>query len=803
MNNSEALPLKPKTNNPNYQTETIEVKIDLSKQTSFKPKNLEEFYDHLLKILNKTSYYELTEYINENLEYANNNEVYPLFKNYSWIDSKEAYYFSGVDLDKLFNEVLEKRNKMPDSKSNYDVKNIVEIKQEDFNSSYEAKKQKLWVIGFLFIIWITLGWIVLNRDTFRDIFVILVCLTSLLILPYKFYMLFISIIQKCIKEMKCNNKIKLEENTKLSIFVPSYKETKDQLKRTLESIKEFIDSKFEQKIKNINTYIIVDGITNLEIKETFNSWKLLLEEYKTNNNLKYEYNGSFFYLLPKQQNKGKRDSIIKYIDLLPEDNNNHFSLHVDSDTRFDPMAPIYCINSMNENDIVGSCGEMIVDTIGTGQLLLSQYFEYSFSHWFGKSMESSFGHVTCLPGAFSIWTVSFLKSIVPYGMNPDFYNLRKKPESFFQKLAIELGEDRFMTLIALKKEKRTICNLSAKAFTNAPENLEEFMIQRRRWIASTIANMILLLKTGWGVCRNGVSGFLFNICLIIDLLGFFLQPFYIFFATWFIFKEGTETFALFLLRFVKLFFKDLDEKYISYLVDFVGNNVSIILLVIVYITFIVISLNHKREKGRNFFRVTFKLLHIIFLLIILGGFIMIFIKYIFYFICINRNIDKEICSTIPTTIYDYVRPPKINSFEIKDLKLYIKGINFRYPSQINKILVKYKMQNMIVNFDFIPIDGDSNYLLIDPFTLLKENIESVNINFDEQNGIVKAVLDIVFYLISIIFIIFSISLSIFAFLRNRIFSKLKNAHNSIIGVNFILHSYLLRFSSNLFNTSNG
>jgi chitin synthase len=66
--------------------------------------------------------------------------------------------------------------------------------------------------------------------------------------------------------------------------------------------------------------------------------------------------------------------------------------------------------------------------------------------------------------------------------------------NFFLVYLNYLGEDRWLTTLLLQKGYRVEYCAASDAFTHAPETFKEFFNQRRRWMPSTMANIMDLLK---------------------------------------------------------------------------------------------------------------------------------------------------------------------------------------------------------------------------------------------------------------------------------------------------------------------
>ncbi|KAJ2960881.1 hypothetical protein NQZ79_g3856 [Umbelopsis isabellina] len=145
--------------------------------------------------------------------------------------------------------------------------------------------------------------------------------------------------------------------------------------------------------------------------------------------------------------------------------------------------------------IGGACGEICAE-LGKGwtnllnPLVASQNFEYKMSNILDKPLESVFGYISVLPGAFSAYRYRALKDIAP-GVGP--------LSSYFKGEALHgdaakagifeanmyLAEDRILCfeLVAKKGEQWLLKYVkAAKAETDVPDNLPEFISQRRRWL---------------------------------------------------------------------------------------------------------------------------------------------------------------------------------------------------------------------------------------------------------------------------------------------------------------------------------
>ncbi|KAJ1330268.1 hypothetical protein BSLG_009583 [Batrachochytrium salamandrivorans] len=185
-------------------------------------------------------------------------------------------------------------------------------------------------------------------------------------------------------------------------------------------------------------------------------------------------------------------------------------LMVDADTRVAPDSLRFMVNAMhNEPRIMGLCGETRIANKKDSWVTMIQVFEYFISHHLGKAFESVFGGVTCLPGCFCMYRIKTIKdgSILPILANPDIIEQYATNETFtlHQKNLLLLGEDRFLTY----------CK------TIVPDRFDVLLSQRRRWINSTVHNLMELVFVN-NLC--GTFCFSMQFIVFMDLLGTAVLP---------------------------------------------------------------------------------------------------------------------------------------------------------------------------------------------------------------------------------------------------------------------------------------
>lgn len=146
----------------------------------------------------------------------------------------------------------------------------------------------------------------------------------------------------------------------------------------------------------------------------------------------------------------------------------------------------------------GVCGEIAVRDLRVYNFLeAAQHFEYKLSHVMDKAMESVFGYISVLPGAFSAYRFRAIRGM-PLGAYFRVEETSLKQMGPF--LAnMYLAEDRVLSFETVgKKNKR---NQTASAWTlhyvkgavadtDVPGTLTELVKQRRRWLNGSFFSLL-------------------------------------------------------------------------------------------------------------------------------------------------------------------------------------------------------------------------------------------------------------------------------------------------------------------------
>ncbi|KAF8928382.1 hypothetical protein BGZ52_003393 [Haplosporangium bisporale] len=256
---------------------------------------------------------------------------------------------------------------------------------------------------------------------------------------------------------------------------------------------------------------------------------------------------------PKAGNRGKRDSQlilmnffsrITYNDrMTPLDYELFRKVHhlmqatpdkfeivlmVDADTKVYPSSLRLLLNCMNNDPLImGLCGETKIANKRQSWVTGIQVFEYYISHHLGKGFESVFGGVTCLPGCFCMYRLKARKGDdwVPIITKPEIVQEYSQNivETLHQKNLLLLGEDRFLTTLMLRNfpNRKMMFMPQAICKTVVPDEFSVLLSQRRRWINSTIHNLLELV-----LVRNLCGTFCFSMQFVIlmELIGTVVLP---------------------------------------------------------------------------------------------------------------------------------------------------------------------------------------------------------------------------------------------------------------------------------------
>ncbi|KAJ7655266.1 chitin synthase [Mycena polygramma] len=170
----------------------------------------------------------------------------------------------------------------------------------------------------------------------------------------------------------------------------------------------------------------------------------------------------------------------------------------------------------NDPHLGGCCGEIHAMIKGGKKLLnplvAAQNFEYKMSNILDKPLESTFGYVSVLPGAFSAYRY---RAILGRPLEQYFHGDHSLADrlgdkgingmSIFQKNMF-LAEDRILCfeLVAKANDRWTLTYVKpSKAETDVPESAAELIGQRRRWLNGSFAASVYALVNFFRLYQSG------------------------------------------------------------------------------------------------------------------------------------------------------------------------------------------------------------------------------------------------------------------------------------------------------------
>ncbi|KAJ9495087.1 Chitin synthase, class 3 [Exophiala xenobiotica] len=205
-------------------------------------------------------------------------------------------------------------------------------------------------------------------------------------------------------------------------------------------------------------------------------------------------------------------------------------LMVDADTKVFPDSLTHMISAMvKDPEIMGLCGETKISNKTQSWVTRIQVFEYFISHHLSKSFESVFGGVTCLPGCFCMYRIKSPKGgqnyWVPILANPDIveHYSENVVDTLHKKNLLLLGEDRYLSTLMLKTfpKRKQVFVPQAVCKTTVPDEFKVLLSQRRRWINSTVHNLMELVLVR-DLC--GTFCFSMQFVVFIELIGTLVLP---------------------------------------------------------------------------------------------------------------------------------------------------------------------------------------------------------------------------------------------------------------------------------------
>lgn len=218
-----------------------------------------------------------------------------------------------------------------------------------------------------------------------------------------------------------------------------------------------------------------------------------------------------------------------------------FMVDADTSVREDSLNRLVA-ECVHDNKIAGTCGETGLQNEEQSWSTMVQVYEYFISHHLTKAFESIFGSVTCLPGCFSLYRLRTAKKFKPLIMSNDIireYSVNNV-DTLHKKNLFSLGEDRYLTTLMSKHFPKMKYTFVADAYcaTVVPDQFSVLLSQRRRWINSTVHNLVELLRLQnmCGFCCFGMRGVVF-----VDLVGTLMLPSVVVYLVYLIYVIASHT----------------------------------------------------------------------------------------------------------------------------------------------------------------------------------------------------------------------------------------------------------------------
>ncbi|KAI1083650.1 glycosyltransferase family 2 protein [Whalleya microplaca] len=231
-----------------------------------------------------------------------------------------------------------------------------------------------------------------------------------------------------------------------------------------------------------------------------------------------------------------------------------FMLQIDADTVVAPDSATRFVSAfLDDTRLIAACGETALTNAKSSFITMIQVYEYYISHNLVKAFESLFGSVTCLPGCFSMYRIRAAETGKPLFVSREVVDSYAtiRVDTLHMKNLLHLGEDRYLTTLLLKfhSKYKTKYIFNAHAWTIAPDSWAVFLSQRRRWINSTVHNLMELIPMAQ-LC--GFCCFSMRFIVFLDLMSTVVQPVVIAYIVYLIVLVATASTVVPITAFIML-----------------------------------------------------------------------------------------------------------------------------------------------------------------------------------------------------------------------------------------------------------
>eukprot|EP01138_Halocafeteria_seosinensis_P007332 gb/GECG01007496.1/.p1 GENE.gb/GECG01007496.1/~~gb/GECG01007496.1/.p1 ORF type:complete len:2327 (+),score=325.61 gb/GECG01007496.1/:1-6981(+) len=297
----------------------------------------------------------------------------------------------------------------------------------------------------------------------------------------------------------------------------------------------------------------------------------------------------------KEKNGGKLNSHLWFFSGFSKQLQPKYCLLVDVGTWPKPKSIMYLVKAMEDNPQLGGVtGEIeATDASKTNILEAAQYFEYRAGHILDKPMESSFGFISVLPGAFSAFR---WKAIRGEPLSEYFKLEENNPSKLGPFVAnMYLAEDRILCFEILAKKNKSYTLRFVKesaAVTDIPTTLLELTKQRRRWLNGAFFALLFYIFKFWKLLSRSSHSFGRRIALIIQFV-YFLS---LLFFNWF----GVVLLYLSFVLIVTIAFRAIEDDQLRTVFKFAFH----ILYLCLSVTQILFGLGSKVQDVRKIYLVS-------------------------------------------------------------------------------------------------------------------------------------------------------------------------------------------------------
>lgn len=188
-------------------------------------------------------------------------------------------------------------------------------------------------------------------------------------------------------------------------------------------------------------------------------------------------------------------------------------LIVDCDTTIQADGLRQLVDYMETREVAAVCGQTVVRNHSSCFITRVQSFEYFISHLLLKTFESVMYETLVLSGCFTLINLvgKDNKALVNDRIIAEY---TKTATSLYEKNLVELGEDRYLTVLIIQEHPDAELKYLSTAVceTNAPESWKVLVDQRRRWCNSLIVCLFLLF------CKPPVQSVFRHIKMYVILL---------------------------------------------------------------------------------------------------------------------------------------------------------------------------------------------------------------------------------------------------------------------------------------------